>query len=197
MRTNIDYFKIESNHVAPAKGKMLIAEPFLGELYFKRSLVFIVEHNDEGSIGFVLNKPVTISLKEVLDEGFPTLDANISLGGPVETNTLHFIHTLGDKIRDSKYIYGNIYWGGNFEDLKHLANIGQLNKENVKFFLGYSGWAAGQLEEEISQNSWLVASLPGTDILKTYSSDSWESALLSMGPRYKMWINAPVSPNLN
>jgi putative transcriptional regulator len=196
MKSEIDYFKIETNKATPEKGKVLIAEPFLSEVYFKRSLLLLVECNEEGAIGFVMNKPVALKIQEIID-GFPEFDADISIGGPVQTNTIHFIHTLGNIITGATPIGGNLYWGGQFDVLQDLIAKKLVNRNQVKFFMGYSGWSTSQLEEEIAQNSWLVCNLKENEIMKPQTTNSWETTLLSLGSRYRLWTNAPSNPSLN
>lgn len=196
MNSEIDYFKIETNNLAPQKGKILIAEPFLNDVYFKRSIVFLTEHNDEGSIGFVLNKPVNLQINEVIND-FPLFDGNISVGGPVSTNTVHYIHTLGELVPNSVPVCSNIYWGGDFETVKNLVSNGLINKSQIRFFLGYSGWMPKQLEDELSQNSWLVSNIEPSVVMEHNMGEAWKDLLKVLGSKYKMWINSPENPSLN
>lgn len=196
MNSEIDYFKIETNNVSPEKGRILIAEPFLNDIYFKRSIVFLTEHNDEGSIGFVLNKPVNLQIEEIIND-FPPFDCNISIGGPVSTNTVHYIHTLGNLIPNSVHVCDNIYWGGNFEALKNMIQQKGIIKNQIRFFLGYSGWMPKQLDEELSQNSWLVSKIKPDLVMVHNMNEIWKEVLHSLGSKYKMWINSPENPSLN
>jgi putative transcriptional regulator len=196
MNSEIDFFKIETNNIAPQKGRILIAEPFLNDIYFKRSIVYLTEHNDEGSIGFVLNKPVNLEINEVISD-FPNFNCDISIGGPVSTNTVHYIHTLGEIIPNSVSICEGIYWGGDFDTLKQLIKEGALTKSQIRFFLGYSGWMPRQLEDELAQNSWLVSTIDAIKIMNGNMNEIWQEALRNLGGRYKMWINSPENPSLN
>jgi len=195
MNSEIDYFKIETNNLAPQKGKILIAEPFLNDVYFKRSIVFLTEHNDEGSIGFVLNKPVNLQINEVIND-FPLFDSNISIGGPVSTNTVHYIHTLGDIIPNSVPVCANIYWGGDFDFIKHLFQMGEIKEGQIRFFLGYSGWQAGQLENELEQNSWMITEVAPAAIMNP-NNKLWKNTLSQLGDKYKIWADFPENPGLN
>lgn len=196
MNSEIDYFKIETNNITPKKGHILIAEPFLNDIYFKRSIIFLTEHNDEGSVGFVLNKPVNLQIEEIIND-FPPFVCNISIGGPVSTNTVHYIHTLGEAIPDSIHVYNDIFWGGNFEAIKNLIEQKLVTKDQIRFFLGYSGWMPKQLAEELSQNSWLVCQINSGLIMNHDMNGIWKDVLKSLGNKYKMWINSPESPTLN
>jgi len=195
MDLNIDFFKITNNKIA-AKGLVLISEPFLNDTYFKRSVVYLTEHNEKGSIGFVLNKPVDLSVQDVIQD-FPEIDAGISIGGPVNTNTIHYIHTLGDKIPDSIKVKENIYWGGDFEILKNLIGAGIVSRQQVRFFLGYSGWAEKQLDRELAENAWLVAEINPDLVMKADQSSFWNQILEQMGNKYQVWANFPENPGLN
>jgi putative transcriptional regulator len=196
MNLDIDLFKIEYNKVNPAKGKALVAEPFLRDENFRRSIVFLVEHNDDGTIGFVLNKPVNIPITQVLDD-FPELDTNISMGGPVSNNSIHYIHTLGDIVPNSIEVKDGIYWGGDYEIIRDMVSNGMVDKRQLKFFLGYSGWYPNQLKSELSQNSWIVTDLKPSIIMREKMEDFWEDVLISLGDKYKVWLNAPESPGFN
>jgi putative transcriptional regulator len=195
MNLNIDFFKITNNKIA-AKGLVLISEPFLNDTYFKRSVVYLTEHNENGSVGFVLNKSIELNVHDVIQD-FPEIDAGISIGGPVNTNTIHYIHTLGDKIHDSIKVKDNIYWGGDFDSLKDLIYAGMVSKEQIRFFLGYSGWAEKQLDNELAQNAWLVAEINPELVMKAEQSSFWNQLLEQMGNKYQVWANFPENPGLN
>ena len=191
----IDELFTIKNQILPQKGRVLISEPFLDDYYFKRSIVLLTEHNQEGSIGFVINNPVEVNLNELLPD-FPDIKANVSLGGPVSTDSIQFIHTLGDLILQSVNIKPGLYWGGNFEQLKTLLQSDQIRKEDILFFIGYSGWSPNQLENELSHNSWIVAEL-STEAIMSYNRDIWKHTLNAMGEKHKRWANFPDNPGLN
>jgi putative transcriptional regulator len=195
MNIHYEFFQTE-NTLLPQKGRILISEPFLMDNYFKRSIVLITEHSEEGTVGFVLNKPVNMKVNEIITD-FPPVDALISLGGPVQTNTLHYIHTLGDIIPDSIKIIENIYWGGEFAVIKRLLESGSLNHENIRFFLGYSGWQSNQLEDELSNNAWVVADIKPEEIMTPMNKFFWNKALNRLGKKFQMWANFPENPQMN
>jgi putative transcriptional regulator len=195
MELDFDFFSVGKN-IEPRQGRVLISEPFLSDIYFKRSIVFLTEHNEQGTVGFVLNKPVRIPVNEVLED-FPEIEAEISLGGPVGTNTVHYIHTLGDLIPNSVSVYKNIYWGGDFETIKGLITSGVIKKDQIRFFVGYAGWKPKQLENEISENSWVIAELAPNIIMESIDDDIWKETLKEMGKKYKLWANFPENPGMN
>jgi len=140
----------------PKMGKFLISEPFLPDPNFSRSVIFLTEHNDEGSVGFVLNRELDIPITEAIDD-FPEFDGPLYVGGPVDNTSLFYLHTLGEKISGSHHIIDNLYWGGEFDDLKALLKSREATPAKVRFFTGYSGWEETQLDKEMRQRSWIVA----------------------------------------
>ena len=183
--------------IKPSKGDLLLSEPFLSDPNFERSVILLCEHNSEGSFGFVLNKQSELSLADAIDEvnGYEEV---LYVGGPVQHNTLHFIHRMQPPLEQSELIQQNIFWGGDFEQLLTLMNTRQLLPEDIKFFVGYSGWGPGQLEDELAENSWIVYKNP-TDqqIFDIPSQLLWQEVLRSMGGKYRMFSNYPIDPRLN
>jgi putative transcriptional regulator len=196
MKINTNIFRIETNHVAPQQGHILIAEPFLSGTYFNRSIILLATYGDNGAIGFILNKKVDYPVEDLF-LNFPDFDSEIHIGGPVGTDSIYFIHTLGDSIPGSINIKDDLYWGGDFEVLKMKIKLGLVSSQQVRFFLGYSGWDAGQLEEEINENSWLVADVSQADIMTADENVMWVQSVRNMGGKYSMWENFPENPSLN
>jgi len=179
------------------KGCLLIAEPsIIGDLSFNRSVILLADHNDEGSVGFIINKPLKYKIRDLL----PDIDSNFKIynGGPVEQDNLYFVHTIPDLIPDSIEISNGIFWGGDFETTKTLINNGVIKKKNIRFFLGYSGWDQNQLEEEMQGNSWiLLKNASGNKILGKAGNDFWKEKIIELGGEYLIWSNAPENPILN
>lgn len=195
MQIHYDFFQT-GNTLLPQKGRILISEPFLMDNYFKRSIVFITEHNSEGTVGFVLNKPINMKVNEIMTD-LPTVNTIVSLGGPVQTNTLHYIHMLGDIIPGSIKVLDNIYWGGEFDVIKRLLESGSLTSENIRFFLGYSGWQANQLEDELNDNAWVVADIHPDEVMSKMNKVYWNKTLNRLGKKFQMWSNFPENPQMN
>jgi len=191
----MDFFSIENKLVAE-QGRVLISEPFLNDTYFRRSVVLLTEHSEEGSVGFVLNKPVELTVGDVLKD-FPDIDASVSIGGPVNTNTVHYIHTIGDEVPNSVKVMKNLYWGGDFDTIKNLIVQGRINKDNIRFFLGYAGWSPKQLDNELSEHAWVVTELDAVTIMKSTNLSLWKETLNKLGDKYKTWVNFPENPGLN
>ncbi|MBY5950222.1 YqgE/AlgH family protein [Algoriphagus sp. NF] len=181
----------------PQAGDLLISEPFLQDENFSRSVVLLCEHNEEGSFGLVLNKPSILRLNEIVD-GMDFLDAEVYVGGPVEQNTLHFVYVGEKKIEGSIKIGEQLWWGGDFQELVEALRLGLIQVETIRFFLGYSGWAPDQLQEELSENVWIICqSEINPDTLANTPEELWRSLLKNMGGEFKVIANYPPDPRLN
>jgi putative transcriptional regulator len=187
---------IKSNDLKPAKGRALIAEPLMDDFYFGRSVVMLIEHNADGTFGLVMNKPSGANFNDVVLD-FPTFDAPVYFGGPVQTDNLFFLHTMGDQITGSEEVITGLFWGGDLESVKELMTLGLLKKDKIRFFLGYSGWESMQLEGELKRNAWVVSETNLNSLLKTKSHKMWNHFLQRMGPAYDLWRNFPVDPEMN
>jgi putative transcriptional regulator len=191
----MDFFKFK-NDLKPEKGRLLISEPFLPDPNFERTVVLLCEHSEEGSFGFVLNKISTVKLEDVL-EGISDFKESIYIGGPVQLDTLHFIHKA-EYLEGGVNLGNGLYWGGNFEQLLILIQNDQIKTEDFKFFIGYSGWSEGQLEDELEANSWIVTPQANIDIVfKQNIEELWKVVLKGLGGRYDVYSNYPTDPRLN
>jgi putative transcriptional regulator len=179
------------------KGYLLIAEPStLGDTSFNRSVILLADHTAAGSVGFIINKPLQYTIRDLV----PDIEANFQIynGGPVEQDNLYFIHNIPDLIPESIEISNGIYWGGNFETTRDLINQGKINKNNIRFFLGYSGWDANQLSSEMQLKSWIVATnIYENKIIGKSTIHFWKEKILELGGEYLIWSNAPENPALN
>ncbi len=183
--------------IDPANGILLIAEPFLKDYSFARSVVLICKHNEEeGTFGFSIHKKLHTTLDKIIEEmeGFKI---PVYLGGPVQTDTMHYIHQYPELFSDSVEITANVYWGGDFALVKKYIKDGTVDAAKIKFFLGYSGWSAGQLEDEMKENSWITLQSTKELIFETAPQDIWQISLTSLGGKYKMMIHFPTDPQLN
>jgi putative transcriptional regulator len=191
----MEFFRYR-NKIKPEKGRLLISEPFLPDPNFERTVVLLCEHNEEGSFGFVLNKPSILKVNEVMED-ITELDNLVYVGGPVQQDTLHFIHRNA-LLENAVEIVEQIYWGGAFENLMVLCETRQITGKDIRFFLGYSGWGPGQLEAELEQDSWIVCDYVTDQLLfDTGPEIMWRKALENMGGRFSMYSNYPVDPRLN
>ncbi|TRZ42866.1 YqgE/AlgH family protein [Robertkochia solimangrovi] len=183
--------------LTPKKGHLLIAEPsIIGDVAFNRSVVLLAEHNTEGSIGFILNKPLEFRLNELV----PDIKKSFKVynGGPVEQDNLYFIHKVPELVQNSIEISNGIYWGGDFEKIIDLINQGDIKENDIRFFLGYSGWETLQLEKELDSNAWVVSENKyKSNIIRKSTLHFWKEKMLELGGDYVIWSNAPENPGLN
>ena len=185
------------NIYKPKRGDFLISEPFMNDPNFGRTVVYLCEHNEEGSFGFVLNNYLDVDLHEI-STNFPDIPARISLGGPVKNQNLYFIHTLGHQIPGSIPVASSIFLGGDYDVLLEKLNTDLSLLKNVRFFLGYSGWSPGQLDNELKEKSWLVLqNFNEMDIMDTNLDSIWKDLMAQQGGKYKMMSKFPLDPRLN
>ena len=179
------------------KGKLLIAEPTLtGDVSFNRSVVLLAEHNEDGSVGFILNKPLEYSINDLVAE--IDIPFQVYNGGPVEQDNLYFIHKVPHLIEDSIEISNGVYWGGDFDKIISLINKKVISEEDIRFFLGYSGWSSLQLNEELYSKSWIIIKNEyASEILQKSSNAFWKEKMNELGGNYLIWSNAPENPSLN
>ncbi len=180
----------------PKDNMLLIADPFLQDDHFKRSVIYLCSHNKLGSIGFALNKKFSHSLNQLIG-GIDDFEIPVFVGGPVENDSIHFIHQYPQLIRGSQKISETIFWGGDFDCAKELILKEKLEYDKIKFFIGYSGWGAGQLNGELKEKSWLLSHSNDSIVFNCPSESVWKESILLMGPDYKEIINYPLDPQLN
>ncbi|QQR97414.1 MAG: YqgE/AlgH family protein [Sphingobacteriales bacterium] len=176
------------------KGTLLLAEPFMQDEHFKRSVVLICEHNTEGTIGLILNKPTIFKVNQMVGN-FPHINAFIHSGGPVENDRLNYIHVYHDIIPNAFQIEDNIYWNGDFDVLKEQIKLKHIMPQNIMFFSGYAAWDFEQLKAEVEEQSWIICNID-YPIFKT-SEYMWKDILQKMGGKYKLIAEYPENPNLN
>lgn len=185
-----------TGNTAPGPGVLLIAHPFLKDPHFARTVTFLCDHSEEGSFGFTLNNLFSQTLGELMPDMVNRV-VKVYVGGPVQLDTLHFIHQCPDLIQEGKPIKGDLYWGGNFEQAIALINNGSIGNRQIKFFVGYSGWGAGQLQNELKEDAWIISKVKKRLLFSTNEINLWASALKSMGKDYGMMANFPIDPTLN
>lgn len=182
--------------IEPGAGIILISDPFLKDPNFMRTAVFLCEHNEEGSFGFVLNRP----FEQRLDEFVPDLEGfviPVYFGGPVQPDTLHFLHNIPALKPQAQKIFDDVYWGGDFTEVIRLIKDRQLDLDKIRFFLGYSGWSEGQLEDELEQKSWLTVKGNNKLVFGTETGEVWKEAVLQLEEQYHPIVHYPIDPQLN
>jgi len=177
-------------------GRILIAEPFMLDPFFRRSVVLLCEHHEQSSLGFILNKSINMSLNELLP-GFPYFEADVFYGGPVQTDTLHFLHNVGDILEGSTQVARGVWWGGDFEELQFLISQQLVQPHNIRFLVGYAGWSAGQLAEEMSYGSWVSGEMDPNYLFNTKPSELWQLAMYNQGSTYTVIADIPDAMSWN
>lgn len=192
-----ELFLIQSNTLEPKAGDILLSEPTMNDFHFGRSAVLLIDHNDEeGTFGIIMNKRLNMKLNELVNV-FNDFDAPIFYGGPVAENQIFFMHTLGDLVPGSCKVLDGLYWGGDAEVLNQLIEQGLASNSNTRFFLGYSGWQAGQLVDELERHSWAVCRTSAKTLFSTASDQLWKALVTHMGQPYGMWSRFPKNPEDN
>lgn len=182
--------------IPPAAGKLLIATPFLSDPSFSRSVVFLCEHGPDGTLGFVLNQLMAVTLGDLLSETTYIQPLSVYQGGPVQPDTLHMLHRIPALLGGNEVAPG-ITWGGSYEELQHLARNYASKEGDLRLFLGYAGWTECQLEQEIQEGSWLVGEATPELIFETEPHLIWKKAISALGRNYEFLSNLPVDPQLN
>lgn len=184
-----------SKHIIKA-GSILIAEPFMMDSPFRRSVIAVCEHRSDGTVGFILNKTIDMNIESLVAD-FPEFEATVYYGGPVATDTIHYIHNLGNLLDNSNEVSRGVYWGGDFDKLKFLVSSGLVKPDNIKFFVGYSGWSGGQLQEELDEGTWIVDDLYANYAFKDEESSLWSTVLNNKGDKYTVIAQMPESHSNN
>ncbi len=183
--------------IPAAEGCLLISEPFMIDPNFKRSVILLTEYSTDGAMGFILNHLSDFSLGDLLPD-VTYAEMPVYNGGPVAGDTLHFIHRCPDKIPGGVEVTDGIFWDGNFNKVKELIAGYQLKPDEIRFFLGYSGWTPQQLDDEIKEGSWIVADKFSIDSVFSPNDETlWREAIISLGQRYAHIANFPENPALN
>ena len=177
-------------------GSLLLADPFEKDPRFKHSVVLLTEYDEEGALGFIMNKPTGISVSEAVDD-FPYCDSLLYFGGPEETESLFYVHTVGEMLDDSIEIIPGLWHGGDYDKLRMLLDTNQIGNDQIRFYVGYTEWVPGALDFEVKKKYWIVSNVNNFFPLHDSLRGSWEKVLKSMGQEYAILANFPEDPNLN
>ncbi len=178
-------------------GKILIATPdLLTDHIFSQAVILIVDQTEQGSMGVIINKPANYYLKDFFKD-VPT-GFQLWSGGPVEQKHLFIIHRSPDLLPNSIIFDSQkkLCLGGDFNKIKIFLDNKTLTQEDIRFFIGYSGWGIGQLEQEIKEKAWFVTN-NDLDIFNLNPKNLWKDKLIQLNPKNIVWKNSPINPNLN
>ncbi|MBL0336774.1 MAG: YqgE/AlgH family protein [Chitinophagaceae bacterium] len=182
--------------IEPGPGILLIADPFLKDPNFLRTVVFLCEHQSEGSFGFVLNR----RYEQTLGDLIPELDGStipVHYGGPVQPDTIHFLHQYPELIPGGQEVLKGVYWGGDFDAVVNLLKTDGADATKIRFYIGYSGWSEGQLDGELKEKTWLTATATRRLIFHSKYDEVWKDSLRHLGGDYEIMVNFPIDPQLN
>jgi len=161
-----------------------------------RSVVFLCDHQQEGSFGFVVNRKYEQVIGELVQD-LEGCDFPVFYGGPVQQDTVHFLHQCPHLITGGVEIINGIYWGGEFEEVVKNIHTNQLQPNMIRFYIGYSGWGEGQLAGELKEKSWLTTDGNKKLVFHRHTDMIWQDALRQLGGEYEQLINYPIDPQLN
>ncbi len=184
------------NSITPARGRLLVSEPYLIDPYFRRTVVLLCAHDKEGSFGFVLNRFIDMDIADIM-ENMPPINTRVSIGGPVQSGNLYYLHTFGPRVEGSVAVVGGIHMGGDFEQLRSMLATDPRLGKHVRFFVGYSGWGQDQLDKELNERSWLISPADKRRVMNTKLKDLWGDTLRGMGKAFAPLANFPEDPSLN
>jgi len=173
------------------KGNILIASPnLLFDSFFSKTIILIVDQTQDGYTGFILNKPLQIKIKEVNN-------FKIFSGGPVSNDNLYFIYRTEEPIKGSLKIKDDFYWGGNIDEIFKLIEREIIDSNDIRFFIGYSGWDHNQLKNEIKNKNWIVGKNNTGALLKISNQKHWKNEMKKLGGEYLLWSESPEDPISN
>ncbi|MDR2414742.1 MAG: YqgE/AlgH family protein [Odoribacteraceae bacterium] len=176
-------------------GRVLIADPFLEGRYFNRSVIYMIEHNEQGSVGFVLNKPLSTGADKLLD-ALPGTRFSLYAGGPVETGMLCYLHRFS-WLEGARALPDGVYQGGDFSALMKTIHAGETSPGDIRFFMGYSGWSPGQLDKELKERSWVVGDITPGQLFSPSGDELWRDSAYAFGKRYRVRTVFPEDPMMN
>lgn len=176
------------------KGKILISTPDISNDIFSRSVILMIEHNDQGAFGLLLNKKSPEPSK-ILEKLFQT-KISVYNGGPVENDKVFFIVKGAPITELFVKLDANFYLTEDIESVITAIINNQLQLEDVRIFSGYSGWSPGQLEQEIERKSWIVVDVFQLDYTLV-EEDLWKKIMQNLGGEFLLWANAPKDVSLN
>ncbi len=179
---------------SPGPGTLLIAPPTVLDPNFFRAVVLLCEHSSSGSFGLILNRPIDVEI-DILSGDLAGYEGGLCYGGPVQPDTLHFLHRLD--LPDAEPLMDGVFWGGNYESLKDLHQDQSLTHDTLRLYLGYSGWGAGQLHDEIQAGGWILADADGAAVFEDAPKELWRKRLRKLGGEFALLANFPIDPRLN
>lgn len=192
-------FNINVENKLPQIGSFLVAEPFLREQYFNHAIILLADYfPGKSAMGIVMNKPTGYMLNELLTSVNFKDDIRVFCGGPLSSDRLFYIHRMPDLISNSTPLGNGLWIGGDFDDICSYIEQGMPCTDNIRFFIGYSGWDAGQLDSELKQKVWASTDIPEDfQALSGEEDHYWHHVVKKMGQNYHGWRFQPMNPQDN
>jgi putative transcriptional regulator len=177
------------------KGRLLVATPALFDPNFRRAVVLVGEHGEEGAMGLVLNRPADV----IVGDAVPPLavvageESRVYVGGPVQPEAVLVLAEFDDPSVAATIVVGDVGFASSDDDLEALAGA----TRRARVFAGYAGWGPGQLESELEEESWLVEPADGVDLFPGSDDDLFASVLSRKGGTYRVLALMPEDPSTN
>ncbi len=154
-------------------GTIIISTALLNDTNFEKVAIVITEHNEKGAVGYVFNQPFPRNFNE-LEEFKYSVSVPLYAGGPVQTDMLYFMHCRPDLVEGGDLVAADVYMNGDFKKAVQMLNNGTLSIHEVRLFIGYCGWDAGELEAEIEEGSWEVTNAPIDLVFAASVTELWQ-----------------------
>jgi putative transcriptional regulator len=180
-------------------GRLLLAQPQLTEANFERTVVFMLEHNDEGAVGVVINRPTDLRIAEVLADwrDLAADPAVLHVGGPVSQTSVLALGLTPMGSNAPVLGFGQVVGRIGTVDLNAPPEMLLGDLEAVRFFAGYSGWGAGQLDWELEDDSWFVVDAMDSDVLDPDPESLWRRVLQRQPDRLQLLAHYPPDVSVN
>jgi len=181
------------------KGYFLIANPVLPDPNFSRTVVLLCNHDEHGSFGLVINKEAELAPSEIFSgiDRLRSYNGRAFVGGPVSQSQMFYICRSKEPVPEMDQICPGVHLGMDWNFLDGVMNRISDPDINLRFFLGYSGWGAGQLASEMERRSWLTSKADESLVFENNLDRVWAGAVKSLGKEYEYLIQAPVNPQWN
>lgn len=192
-------FNINVDSPLPRIGSLLVAEPFLREQYFNHAVICLADYfPGKSAMGIVMNKPSGYMLDELISDIRPKEKIKVFCGGPLSSDRLFYIHRMPQLIGNSTHIVNDLHIGGDFDDVIQYIEEGLPIENNIRFFVGYSGWDEGQLDNELREHVWATTDIPkGFSPLSLSDDNYWHTVVKKLDRRYHGWKLLPMNPSNN
>lgn len=177
------------------RGTLLVAAPWLEDPNFRRTVVLVSEHSEDGAMGVVLNRPSPVTVAEAAPALTPAVqeDHQIWVGGPVAPSTVVFLAEFSEPSLSAVMVFGRIGFPSADAALEDLVDA----TGRTRVFAGYAGWGSGQLEAEVERGDWMLEPAVPDDVFCAEPSALWSAVLVRKGGRFRLIASMPPNPSLN